>query len=180
MEHPKSISEWLANMAILKFNGYNSWHSIRGHLILGLVFQHARICATMTPREAHNRILIRLQQEYYPLRQASILHYLGTQALILIRYLWLAAKMLFLELYLLDQAFWKLHGYARRRNILPQYTRLFSPGFHRLAVLAPIPPSKLRYVMANIVAGIWYWWARFYSIPLIAWAIFITINHDMI
>ncbi|KAL7939085.1 hypothetical protein V8C35DRAFT_309 [Trichoderma chlorosporum] len=160
MEHLKTISDccmWRATTSCAELYGYNSWHCLRWHLILSLIFQHVRICAAMTPKETHDKILIRLQQEYYPLHQNPTLFYLGIQALVLIRYFWLAAKMLFLELYLLDLAFWKIHDYARRRNILPLYTRMFSPGFHRLAVLAPLPPSTFRYVMARIVASIWYW-----------------------
>ncbi|KAL6701289.1 hypothetical protein J3F84DRAFT_354346 [Trichoderma pleuroticola] len=164
--------EWLANTTNPRLHGYNTSHFFQWHLILSLIFQHVRICAIMTPKEAHNRILARLQQEYYPLRQTPTLYHLGIQALVMVRYLWLAAKMLILELYLLDLAFWKMHHYARRRNILPQYTRIFSPGFHRLAVLAPLPPSRFRYLMARIVAGIWYWWASFLGVPLMAWIVF--------
>jgi hypothetical protein len=130
----------------------------------------------MAPTEARNRIFIRLQQEYYPLRRNSLWHYLGIQALILARYFWLAAKMLFLELYFLNLLIWSIHGYARRRNILPLFTRLLSPGFHRLAVLAPSPPSELRYTAAKIIAGFWYWWPCFFSVLLIARMAFIAIN----
>ncbi|KAM6484999.1 hypothetical protein HDV62DRAFT_276965 [Trichoderma sp. SZMC 28011] len=172
MEHLKAMTRRLQDTANAKLHGYNSSHFFRWHLILSLIFQHVRICAIMTPKEAHDRILIRLQQEYYPLRQTPTLYHLGIQALVLVRYLWLAAKILFLELYLLDLAFWKIHRYARQRNVLPQYTKIFTPGFHRLAVLAPLPPSRFRYLMARIVAGIWYWWASFLSVPLIAWIVF--------
>lgn len=166
------MTGWLADAANAKLHGYNSAYFFRWHLILSLIFQHVRIYAIMTPKEGHDRILTRLQQEYYPLRQTPALCHLGIQALIVVRYFWLAAKMLFLELYLLDLAFWKLHRYARRKKILPQYTRLFSPGFHRLAVLAPLPPSRFRYLIARIVASIWYWWASFLGVPLIAWVVF--------
>ena len=169
MGHLQGISQCLAATTIAKVWDYASWNSIRRHIILSLAFQHARICATMTPKEAHDRILTRLQQEYYPLRQRPTWCRLAIQALIVVRYVWLAAKMLFLELYLLDLAFWKMHRYARQRNLLPHMTRIFSPGFHRLAVLAPLPPSRFRYVLANTVASIWYSWAYFFSIPLIAW-----------
>ncbi|KAL7961101.1 hypothetical protein V8C34DRAFT_274698 [Trichoderma compactum] len=172
MEYLKAMIGWPEDTANAKLDGYNSPHLFRWHLILGLIFQHVRICAIMTPKEGHDRILVRLQQEYYPLRQTPTLCHLGIQALVLVRYFWLAAKMLFLELYLLDLAFWKLHRYARRKNILPQYTKIFSPGFHRLAVLAPLPPSRFRYLMARIIAGIWYWWASFLGVPLMAWAVF--------
>ncbi|KAL7945185.1 hypothetical protein V8C42DRAFT_72100 [Trichoderma barbatum] len=173
MEYLKAISVWLVTTANTKLiHTYNAWLSPHRHLILSLAFQHIRVCATTTPKEAHDRIISRLQQEYYPLRQTSTLCYLGIGSMILVRYFWLAAKMLTLELYLLDLAFWKIHAYARRKNILPQYTRVFSPGFHRLAVLAPLPPSRLRYVMAKVVAGIWYWWASLFATPLIAWIIF--------
>ncbi|KAL7906230.1 hypothetical protein GGI35DRAFT_459114 [Trichoderma velutinum] len=172
MEHLEIMREWLTNTTNARLHRHNSLHIFRWHLILSLIFQHVRIYSIMTPKEARDRILIRLQQEYYPLRQTPTLFYLGIKALVLVRYFWLAAKMLFLELYLLDLAFWKIHRYARRRNVLPQYTRIFSPGFHRLAVLAPLPPSRFRYLMARIVAGIWYWWASFLSIPLIAWIVF--------
>ncbi|KAL6887720.1 hypothetical protein HDV57DRAFT_372158 [Trichoderma longibrachiatum] len=171
-QHVQRVVHWLAVNATAI--GYASWHSLRWHLILSLAFQHVRICATMTPKEAHDRILDRLQQEYYPLRQSPAWCRLAIRALIVFRYIWLAAKMLFLELYLLDLAFWKLHRFARQRNIVPQITRTFSPGFHRLAVLAPLPPSRFRYVMAETVASIWYLWVRFFSIPLLAWMILIS------
>ncbi|QYS96546.1 hypothetical protein H0G86_003786 [Trichoderma simmonsii] len=172
MEHLKVMTGWREDAANANLHGYNSSQFFRWHLILSLIFQHVRICAIMTPKEAHDRILIRLQEEYYPLRQTPTLCYLGIQALVIVRYFWLAAKMLFLELYLLDLAFWKIHRYARRKNILPQCTRIFSPGFHRLAVLAPLPPSRFRYLLARIVSSIWYWWASFLSVPLIAWIVF--------
>ncbi|KAL7791743.1 hypothetical protein V8C43DRAFT_283842 [Trichoderma afarasin] len=172
MEDLKIMTGSLADAANPQRHRYNSPHFFRWHLILSLIFQHVRIYAIITPKEAHDKILTRLQQEYYPLRQTPTLCRLGIQALVLVRYVWLAAKMLFLELYLLDLAFWKIHRYARRRNILPQYTRIFSPGFHRLAVLAPLPPSRFRYLMARVVASIWYWWASFLSVPLIAWIVF--------
>lgn len=172
MEHLKAMTRWLQGTANAKFHRCNSSHFFRWHLILSLIFQHVRICAVMTPKEAHDRILMRLQQDYYPLYQNPTLCHLGIQALVLVRYFWLAAKMLFLELYLLDLVFWKIHRYARQRNILPQYTRIFSPGFHRLAVLAPLPPSRFRYLMARIVASIWYWWASFLGVPLMAWIVF--------
>ncbi|KAL7807799.1 hypothetical protein V8C44DRAFT_337125 [Trichoderma aethiopicum] len=170
-QHVQRVLHWLAAKATAF--GSVSWHSLRWHLILSLAFQHVRICATMTPKEAHDRIQNRLQQEYYPLRQSPAWCLRAIRALIVFRYICLAAKMLFLELYLLDLAFWKLHRYARHRNILPQITRIFSPGFHRLAVLAPLPPSRFRYVMAETVASIWYLWVRFFSIPLLAWMILI-------
>lgn len=174
MERLQRIEQWLAATTTAQFYEHASWHPLRLRLVFSLAIQQARICATMTPEEAHDRIVHRLQQEYYPLRQSPTWGRLAIQVLVMIRYVWLAAKMLFLELYLLDTAFWKLHRYARQRNILPRMTRIFSPGFHRLAVLAPLPPSRFRCVTANIVAGLWYLWARFFSIPLIAWIFLIT------
>ncbi|KAL6877098.1 hypothetical protein J3F83DRAFT_728130 [Trichoderma novae-zelandiae] len=176
MDHLQRNRQLLAATTTAKLHDYASWHSIRWHLILSLAFQHARICATMTPREAHDRIRSRLQQGYYPLRQRPTWRRLAIQALILIRYIWLATKMLFLELYLLNLVFWKVHRYARQRDIFPRITRLFSPGFHRLAVLAPLPPSRFRYLMANTVAGIWCLWARFFTIPLVAWVVLIILD----
>lgn len=172
MEHFGTISGRPAITPILQFDQY-SWSFLRQHVIISLVFQHIRICVTMTPKEARNRIITRLQQEYYPLRRDPLWCYLGIQALVLIRYLWLAAKMLFLELYFFNLIFWRCHGYARRRNILPQFTKFFSPGFHRLAVLAPSEPSKLRYRIAHIAAGIWYCWAHLFWATLMVWIFFI-------
>ncbi|KAL6891885.1 hypothetical protein GGI43DRAFT_201848 [Trichoderma evansii] len=179
MEHLRCISGWFSETPISDRNSCYSWFFIRQHIIFSLIFQYTRICTIMTPIEARNRILIRLQKGYYPLRQDSAWLCLGIRALILVRYFWLAAKMLFLELYFLNFLFWKLHNSARRRNILPKLTRLFSPGFHRLAVLAPSSPSKLRYTAANIVATTWYLWAKLFPFPLITWAAFVVVNSFM-
>lgn len=142
MDHLRCINGWFSETPISERNSYHSWFFIRQHIIFSLIFQYIRICTMTTPIGVRNRILMRLQKGYYPLRQDSAWLCLGIRALILARYLWLAAKMLFLELYFLNFLFWNLHKYARRRNILPKLTRLFSPGFHRLAVLSPAhPPS---------------------------------------
>jgi hypothetical protein len=173
MEQLQRVVDWLAATIAVLFCHLISWNSIKWRIIFSLAFQHVRISASMTAEEVHDRIRNRLQHEYYPLRQRPAWCRFAITALVLVRYVWLAAKMLFLELFLLDLAFWKLHRYARQRNILPRITRIFSPGFHRLAVLAPLPPStsRLRYAMANTVASMWCLWARFFSIPLFAWMI---------
>lgn len=176
MEHLRCINGRLLETPLSGRDSHSSWLCLRWHIIFSLTFQYVRICTTMTPIEARNRILIRLQKGYYPLRQDSAWLCPGIRALILARYFWLAAKMLFLELYFLDFLFWKLHDYARRRDILPRLTRLFSPGFHRLAVLAPSSPSRIRYTVANVIATAWYLWARFFPFPLIAWVAFVAIN----
>ncbi|KAH0489201.1 hypothetical protein TgHK011_009642 [Trichoderma gracile] len=172
MQQLQRVIHRLAATVAVHFCNHVSWDSMKWRIILSLAFQQVRISTAMTSREVHDRIVNRLQQEYYPLRQSPAWCRLAIQALVMVRYVWLAAKMLFLELYLLDLAFWKLHRYARQRNIVPHITRIFSPGFHRLAVLAPLPPSRLRYMMANLVAGIWYYWPRYLSIPLIVWMMY--------
>lgn len=179
MEHLRCINGWLLETPPFERDSHSSWLCLRWHIIFSLIFQHVRICTTTTPIEARNRILIRLRKGYYPLRRDSAWLCLGIRALILARYLWLAAKMLFLELYFLNFLFWKLHDYARRRDILPRLTRLFSPGFHRLAVLAPSPPSKIRYSIANVIAAAWYLWARLFPFLLTTWVAFVTMNSLM-
>lgn len=171
MENLKCITGNILETPPSERDGYCSWRYVRWHLIFSLIFQYARVCTAMTPMEARNKILDRLQKGYYPLRQDSAWLCLGIRTLILARYFWLAAKMLFLELHLLNVLFWKLHDYARRRNILPRLTRVFSPGFHRLAVLAPSSPSKVRYAVANIVATTWYFLAKLIPFPLMIWAV---------
>lgn len=179
MEHLRCINGWLLETPASERDSYSSWLCLQWHIVFSLIFQYVRICTILTPIGAHDRILIRLQRGYYPLRQGSVWLCLGIRALTLARYFWLAAKMLFLELYFLNFLFWKLHDYARQRNILPQLTRLFSPGFHRLAVLAPSSPSRLRYTAANVVATTWYLWAKLYPFPLIAWAACVVVNSFM-
>lgn len=179
MEHLKCTNGWLWETPPSERDSYYPWFCLRRHIIFSLIFQHVRICTSMTPIEARNRILIRLQKGYYPLRQDSVWLCLGIRALILARYFWLAAKMLFLELYFLNFLFWKLHEYTRRRNILPQLTRLFSPGFHRLAVLAPSSPSGIRYTFANVIATTWYLCARLFPFPLITWVAFDVVSSFM-
>jgi hypothetical protein len=179
MEHLRCINGWLLETPPSKRDSHYSWPCLRWRIIFSLVFQHVRICTTTTPIEARNRILKRLRKGYYPLRQDSAWLCLGIRALILARYFWLAAKMLFLELYLLNFLFWRLHGYARRRNIQPQLTRIFSPGFHRLAVLAPSSRSRIRYTVANVIATAYHLWASLFPFPLIIWAAFVAANSFM-
>ncbi|KAL9480519.1 hypothetical protein ACSS6W_005305 [Trichoderma asperelloides] len=179
MEHLRCINGWLLETPPSERDSHYSWLCLWRHIVFSLIFQYVRICTVWTPIEARNKILIRLQKGYYPLRQDSVWLCLGIRALILARYFWLAAKMLFLELYFLNFLFWKFHDYARRRNILPQLTRLFSPGFHRLAVLAPGSPSRLRYTAANIVATTWCLWAKLFPLPLISWAALVVVNSFM-
>jgi hypothetical protein len=126
MERLKLIYGWLLETPASERDSYHSWLCLWRHIIFGLIFQYVRMCTTMTPIEARDRILIRLQKGYYPLRQDSAWLCLGIRALILARYSWLAAKMLFLELYFLNFLFWKSHDYVRRKDILPQLTKLFS------------------------------------------------------
>ncbi|KAL7927222.1 hypothetical protein ACQKWADRAFT_279874 [Trichoderma austrokoningii] len=173
MEHLGLINGYILEM-LLSLVAHLRWR-----ITFSLIFQYVRICTAMTPMEAHNRILIRLQKGYYPLRQDSFWLCLGIKTLILARYVWLAAKMLFLELYLLNMLLWKLYDYSQRRNILPQLTRLFSPGFHRLAVLAPSSPSKVRYTVANMIATTWYFWAKLFPFPLMIWVTFVVTNSLM-
>jgi hypothetical protein len=176
MERLKLIYGWLLETPASERDSYHSWLCLWRHIIFGLIFQYVRMCTTMTPIEARDRILIRLQKGYYPLRQDSAWLCLGIRALILARYSWLAAKMLFLELYFLNFLFWKSHDYARRKDILPQLTRLFSPGFHRLAVLAPSPASQVRHAIAKMIAITWYLWAKSFPFPLLTWVAFTVVN----
>lgn len=176
MEHLRCINGWLLGTPPFERDNYSSWLCLRWHIIFSLIFQYVRICNTTTPIEARNRILIRLQKGYYLLRQDSAWLCFGIRALILARYFWLAAKMLFLALYSLDFLFWQLHNYARQRNILPRLTRIFSPGFHRLAVLAPNSTSTIRYTVANVTATTWYLLAKLFPFPLIVGVAFIVVN----
>ncbi|KAL7896940.1 hypothetical protein HDV63DRAFT_81906 [Trichoderma sp. SZMC 28014] len=176
MEHLRCINKWLLEKPPFECDSYYSWLCPRWHITFSLIFQYVRICNTTTPIEARNRILIRLQKGYCPLRQDPAWLCLGIRALILARYFWLAAKMLFLELYFLNFLFWRLHDYARQRNLLPRLTRIFSPGFHRLAVLAPSSPSTIRYTVANVTATAWYLLAKPFPLPLIIGVAFVVVN----
>ena len=165
-----TTNDWLAQAPRMSEAGYN-WLLLFWfwYFTLGPTVQCALVNADVTPRDARNAIFRRVRKKYVvrdPQHQSKG-RFIYIRVLIWVRYFWLFVVACSLEIRILELLFqlvvWAV-GKIRGRRV----TR-----FHDMAVLE-LSESKWRYVLAKILAIMWYVWAIGSYFVCVAGAIYIT------